>query len=205
MVYKIYPRIYRYLSLALRDLETRQATGTTVLEHTSHGAHKARVIVLSEFLSYRSMQQSLLGRRHCLSRTTCLLDSVRLEQSHLSMEKRLNCTGKRNDSNASSQQAKQMPVMYGDSRSNEPPSIRTRKLLGNLPRFRLPARASQRNEPTYGSGAMVTLANISSSKQPIQGPVEHSVKLPVLSLAHNVFCRAFPDEEIETETQPRPR
>jgi hypothetical protein len=54
----------------------------------------------------------------------------------------------------------------GDSWSNEPPSTRTRKLLGNLARFRLPARASQRNGPSYGTGAMVTLANISSGKQP---------------------------------------
>jgi hypothetical protein len=38
--------------------------------------------------------------------------------------------------------------------------------LGNLPRFRLPARVSQRNGPTSGSGVMVTLANINNSKQP---------------------------------------
>ena len=79
--------------------------------------------------------------------------------------KRLNFTGKRGDLIASSQRARQMPVMYGDSQLNEPPSTRTRN-PGNLRRFHLNARASQRNGPTYGSGAMVTLANISNSKQP---------------------------------------
>jgi hypothetical protein len=77
--------------------------------------------------------------------------------------------------------------------------------------FRLPAYASQCNGPTYGSGAMATLGNISSSKQPnlkayIQGSVEDSVIINYPSSARtvaesttvtnltlrNVFCRRLP-------------
>ena len=99
-------------------------------------------------------------RKACLLSRTCMLDSY-YSSGPIQVWKSAS-TARENEAIQSqgSQQAKQIPAMYGDSWSNELPSTRMQKRLGNLPRFRLCARASQRNGPSYGIGAMVTLANI---------------------------------------------
>jgi hypothetical protein len=132
---------------------------------------------------------------------------ARLEWSHSRMKNCLNCTEKRGDLIASfaTGQAK-----AGDSRSNEPPSTRTRKLLGNLPRFRLPARARQRNGPTYYYGMvpwsrMLTLATV-SNREHRKHRSRHPSRIPLnypFSARSGDYCTTV--ASLARMNRPRPR
>jgi hypothetical protein len=153
------------LSLALRGSTNFAGATASVLKYTLHRARKAPSIVPSEFIIlriYRSVQQSLLGRllslengrkkhptekpihlglRKALSVSYVFDGLVRLglewSQSHSHMKRRLNCTGRRGDSIAS--------FAAGQANRTNYHQTRTRKPIGNLPRFRLPpCEATQR-------------------------------------------------------------
>ena len=164
MVYKIYARIYRFITGTQWVYELRWYYSTTgVLKYTLHRARKAPSIILSEFIVlriYRSVQQSSLGRRchwkmgekkhptekpiHLVLRKALSVSDVfgglvrlGLEWSHSHMKRRLNCTGRRCDSIAS--------FATGQANRTNYHQTRTRTPIGNLPRFRLPpCEATQR-------------------------------------------------------------
>lgn len=120
-------------------------------------------------------------RKACLSRT-CL---VRLEWSQSSMGKRLNCTGNLGDSIASSQRAKQMPVMYSmviHGRTNHHQLVRENPLVTYhvFASLRVQANVTDRHMEVVPWSRLLTLAAVSNRKHRFNDPSSIQLNYPVL-------------------------